>query len=104
MKTSRISISVITAILALTFACKKNKDNFQEPISPQNPTNTFSTADKQKLLQDLASQEQVFTVGANSTSMVSGTKGTRIVFYPNAFVTQSNQAVTGNITVKLKEA
>lgn len=100
MKTSRITVSVITAILALTFACKKDKQNSQEPISSQ----TFSTADKQKLLRDLASQEQVFTIGANSTTMISGIKGTRIIFSPNAFVTQSNQPVAGNITIKLKEA
>lgn len=104
MKTSKITVSLITAILALTFACKKDKQYLQDSFSSQNPTNTFNTADKQKLLQDLASQEQLFTIDANITTRISGTKGTRIIFSPSAFVTQSNQPVIGNINVKLKEA
>lgn len=104
MKTNKIILGAIIASSAFIFSCKKDKNNISDPVTPQDPTTSFSTINKQKLFQDLATQAQTFVINANSMSTISGSKGTKIIISPSAFVTQSNQVVTGNITIKLKEA
>lgn len=46
---------------------------------------------------------QAFTVDATVGQMLKGSGGTMIYISPNSFVTQSNQAVTGNLTIELRE-
>lgn len=46
---------------------------------------------------------QRFTISAAATSTVSGPRGTRVTVPANAFVTPSGAAVTGNVTLELKE-
>lgn len=47
---------------------------------------------------------QTFTVDATSPyGVITGLQGTRIMIYGNAFLTQSDQPVTGNVTLKLQE-
>lgn len=104
MKTNKIILGAILASSLIIFSCKKDKGGFADPVRPEDPSTSFNMNDKQKLLRDLATPAETFVINTNAVSTISGSKGTQIVISPSAFVTISNQPVTGNITIKLKEA
>jgi hypothetical protein len=46
---------------------------------------------------------QQFAIDAADGGMITGDQGTKIIFYPNAFLNQDNSPVTGEVTIDLVE-
>jgi hypothetical protein len=90
MKATLLSAAILaTAITSIT-ACKKDK-------SAPN----YAKADD--FMASHAIKEQSFTGNAATGFSVTGEKGTKVTFAPNAFVDANGGTVTGNVTVTLKE-
>jgi len=90
MKATLLSAAILaTAITSIT-ACKKDK-------SAPN----YAKADD--FMASHAIKEQSFTGNAATGFTITGEKGTKVTFAPNAFVDANGGTVTGNVTVTLKE-
>jgi hypothetical protein len=90
MKSTLLSAAILaTAIVSVT-ACKKDKS-----------TPNYAKADD--FLASHAIKVQSFTGNAGTGFSIIGEKGTKVTFTPNAFVDGNGNAVSGNVTVTLKE-
>jgi len=90
MKATLFSAAILaTAIVSVT-ACKKDKS-----------TPNYAKADD--FMASHAIKEQSFTGNAATGFSITGEKGTKVIFAPNAFVDGNSNIVTGNVTVTLKE-
>ena len=90
MKATLLSAAILaTAITSIT-ACKKDK-------SAPN----YAKADD--FMASHAIKEQSFTGNAATGFTITGEKGTKVTFAPNAFVDANGGKVNGNVTVTLKE-
>ena len=95
MKTNRISILNVLAVLlvsGLFYACS---DSVDPAFNETNSVNAF--------LKKKAPTAENFTVSAETGGTLTTTRGSKIVIPANAFVTASGEAVTGNVEVKMKE-
>lgn len=94
MKPNTITgILMAAAMVSLSVACKKDKQPV--PVAPFAKAAEFWDANKAKA--------QEFKGDAAAGFTITGAKGVKIVFPPNAFRDQAGQIVTGNVTVKLTE-
>ena len=77
----------------------------QRELSINNPANTLITSGQDVLtaLEQKQPAPQKFTVSNDSCNFIQGIKGTTLNIPAHAFVTQSGQLVTGNVTIELKE-
>ena len=90
MKSTLLSAAILaTAIVSVT-ACKKDKS-----------TPNYAKADE--FLASHAIKVQSFMGNASAGFSIIGEKGTKVTFTPNAFVDGNGNAVSGNVTVTLKE-
>jgi hypothetical protein len=95
MKTSkRVLVLLLMLILGLA-SCEKEEDQNTNTGTP-----TFALAD---FFTQTRAPLQSFTVSATTGGQITGTKGTRVYFPASSFQTSSGQAVTGNVTVELRE-
>lgn len=96
-RNSLISKLVLTAVVIATAtaftACKKNNE------APENQT-PLKASD---FLSNYKVPDQVFTGNAAAGFTITGAKGTKIRFKPNAFTDGAGNVVTGNVTITLKE-
>ncbi len=91
-------MTAVVLLGLLAAGCKK--DVIEEPLpNPGNASNGALAA----FFSQNAPAVQTFTVNAAQYATVTGQRGTRITIYPNAFLSQASQPVTGNITLKLQE-
>jgi hypothetical protein len=90
MKTTLLSAAIFTTAIVSLSACKKDKG-----------TPDYARADD--FMTTHAIKEQTFTGNAGAGFTITGEKGTKVTFAPNAFVDANGTAVTGNVTVTLKE-
>ena len=90
MKTKLITAGLMAAAFATLSACKKNND---APVFTK-AADFWSTH---------AIPEQNFSGDAETGFTITGEKGIKIKFPPNAFVDGSGTVVTGNVNVMLKE-
>lgn len=95
MKTKIISLSVLVAVSF--FACKK------ENTQPEQPPTQHSTSNMGQFFINNAVASQHFTINAASYETIIGTGGIKFYIAPSSFVTATNGAVTGNISIELKE-
>lgn len=96
MKTSKRALLLL--LVLFTFAltsCDKDEEQNTTPGTP-----TFALSD---FFSQTQAPFQTFQVDAATGGQITGTKGTKISFYANSFQTKSGQAVTGTITVTLRE-
>ncbi len=91
-----LQLSFAISIL-LIVSCKKDKVEQPEIITPDNyvSMNAFYEANEVPV--------QEFTINAVSGGSFTTSQGTIVSIPANAFVTQSNQPVTGNVTVQFKD-
>jgi hypothetical protein len=94
-----LALSVIG--LTLIASCKKDTVTPVDETPTQNPP-TFSTANVQALFNNLATPVQSYTVNATNYSFYMCTNGTKIIIYPNAFLTKSGAPVTGVVNIEVK--
>lgn len=84
------------AILLSSMGCDDEKGVKPEP-----------RIDGEALLENFKAREDAlakqFTISAADGGIVTGPQGTKVTFYPNAFLTQDGTAVTGNVTIDLIE-
>ncbi len=91
-----MALAGITAVLMSS--CKK--DN---PVPlPSGPINSGSGI-ASFFQSNLENEKQTFTINADNTSTVTGSKGTTVTFYPHSFVNQSGAYVSGNVQIELIE-
>jgi hypothetical protein len=91
-----MTVAILVGLIAA--GCKK--DVIDEPLpNPGNVSNSSLAA----FFSNNAPAMQTFTVNAAQYTTVTGQRGTKITVYPNAFLTQANQQVSGNVTLKLQE-
>jgi hypothetical protein len=91
MKAILLSATILTTALVSMTACKKDKS------TPPN----YAKADD--VLAAHAIKQQSFTGNAGAGFTITGEKGTKITFAPNAFVDGAGNVVSGTVTVTLKE-
>ncbi len=91
MKATLLSAAILTTALATMTACKKDKS------TPPN----YAKADD--VLAAHAIKQQSFTGNADAGFTITGEKGTKVTFAPNAFVDGAGNVVSGTVTVTLKE-
>ena len=89
----------IPVIFALLFVGCKKKEDVPPPVATVVPTYT-SIAD---FFNKNQVASQTFTLNATTGATITGNQGTKITFPSNSFVTSSNQTVTGNVNIELKE-
>jgi hypothetical protein len=90
MKATLLSAAILTTAIVSITACKKDKS-----------TPNYAKADD--FLASHAIKEQSFTGNAGAGFTITGEKGTKVTFAANAFVDGNGNAVSGNVTVTLKE-
>src|SRR5688572_17413372 len=90
MKSTLLSAAILATVIVSVTACKKDKS-----------TPNYAKADD--YMASHAIKVQSFTGNAAAGFSVIGEKGTKITFTPNAFVDGNDNAVSGNVTVTLKE-
>jgi hypothetical protein len=90
MKATLLSAAILTTAFVSMTACKKDKT-----------TPTYAKADE--VLAAHAIKQQSFTGNASAGFTITGEKGTKVTFAPNAFVDGSGNIVSGTVTVTLKE-
>lgn len=90
MKTNLITSALLTAVIAFS-SCKKHSD----------ATPNYAKADD--FLSERAPATQTFTGNAGTGFSITGGKGTKITFPAGAFVDGNGDAVTGTVTVTLRE-
>jgi hypothetical protein len=98
MKNTRVVIKMLVggAILLSAIGCDNEKDVKPTPkIDGEAMLDNFST--------NVDELRQKFTVSAVEGGTVAGKQGTKIMFYSNAFLTQDNTPVTGNVNIELVE-
>jgi hypothetical protein len=103
MKKSILKFGAFALAISLSlFSCKKKEVEPEIPEStPNTPTETFSS-----LADYFASkpvESELFTVIAENGGQFSASKGSSLTIPANAFITSDGQAVTGSVTIKLKE-
>ena len=91
MKTTFLSAAILATVIAIVPACKKNKD-----VAPN-----FANADN--FMASNAIPTQSFTGNATAGFTITGEKGTKVTFAPNALVDNSGNPISGNVTITLKE-
>ncbi|HEX6431609.1 MAG TPA: hypothetical protein VF008_28155 [Niastella sp.] len=90
MKATLLSAAILTTAIVSITACKKDKS-----------TPNYAKADD--FLASHAIKQQSFTGNAAAGFSIIGEKGTKITFIANSFVDGNGNAVSGNVTVTLKE-
>lgn len=90
MKVTLLSAAILTTAIVSVTACKKDKS-----------TPNYAKADD--FLASHAIEEQSFTGNAGTGFSITGKDGTKVTFIANAFVDGNGNAVSGNVTVTLKE-
>jgi hypothetical protein len=79
-----------------------HKDSTTNPATIGGSTNSQPTT-MLGFFQKYGVQAQNFTINAGTGGSITGTLGTKFIFVPNSFRNSSNQTVTGNINIELKE-
>ena len=95
------NLVVLASITIVLFSCKKETQS----IAPAASTSTSNNSGEamKKYFNQYRSQSQQLTMDAASGGFAYGSQGTTISFPPNALVTQSGAAVTGQVNIALKE-
>lgn len=98
-----LSFSILFFLSLMLFqACKKDRTT----VVINNPTNNTTKANKLNILNTFKSAApslQTFTINAANGSWITGAKGCKFYFPANALLDASNNPVTGNVTIELKE-
>jgi len=104
-----ITITFLTILLTL-FSCKKDKEkvvpavNNTTSTATPTPTPTTSTSNLNNFFkQNVLDATQTFTIDASLGQTITGDQGTSIFIPANSFQNNSNNIVSGNITIELIE-
>ncbi|MBS1661627.1 MAG: hypothetical protein JST68_11330 [Bacteroidetes bacterium] len=89
---------IIVATAISMFSCKKNESV---------PSTNNNTSQDGKVMADFKAnhgpQFENFTIDASAGAVITSSKGIKYTFPAGAFVTSAGAAVTGNVTVSVKE-
>ncbi len=100
--TKPLLLLAATGTLFMT-ACRNNLyDPGPSPIDP-NIALPPGSLNLGAVMASLAPQYKEVTINANTGGTFRGNSGTRFVFPPNSFVTQTGLPVTGNVQVRVVE-
>jgi hypothetical protein len=92
MKKIITSLTMIVLTTLVLLSCKKN-----DTVAPVDDSfDSFVTANTDAL--------QTFTIDAATGGTITGKRGTKITFPPNAFANPDNSITSGNVEVTFKEA
>ncbi|MGB0915204.1 MAG: hypothetical protein ACPGVI_03985 [Crocinitomicaceae bacterium] len=89
------------AISLSLFSCKKKE--VEPATSAPTPTTTETFNSLADYFASNAVESELFTVTAENGGQYSASKGSSLTIPANAFITADGQAVTGAVTIKLKE-
>jgi hypothetical protein len=92
MKKILNSLTIITLTTLVLLSCKKSETS----VPVDDSYATFVNANTDAV--------QTFTVDAATGGTITGKRGTKIVFPPNAFANPDNSITAGNVQITLKEA
>ena len=102
MKSTIKFLTLGAFVLSLTLSSsKKNKTIELEP--EPTPSAELNTTNLQSLIRNLSTPKQSFSINAGNYSTLTLTNGTKIVIYPNSFLTSTGSVVTGMITIEAKD-
>jgi hypothetical protein len=98
MKNMRVFIKLVLCgfILVSASGCDDEKDAKQ-------PAKIDGEAMRENFDAHVDELTQEFSISAVDGGMVTGDQGTKVIFYPNAFLTQSGTPVTGEVKIELVE-
>lgn len=100
MKTTATITLLFLSTILLTSSCKKKDPEPEHPLIVQPTGNPASVA---AMLSSLATPLQTYTMNAAGSGNFVCANGTKIFIYPNAFVTASGAAVSGIVTIEVKD-
>lgn len=92
MKKIISSLTFIALTTLVLLSCRKS----DTPVSGDDSFDSFVKANTDGV--------QTFTIDAATGGNITGKRGTKIVFPPNAFANPDNSITTGNVQITLKEA
>jgi hypothetical protein len=88
------SLTIIALTILVLVSCKKNNTDVVPVVDDSYATFAKANTDA----------EQTFTVDAATGGIITGKRGVKITFPPNAFANPDNSITTGNVQITLKEA
>jgi hypothetical protein len=92
MKKTLLNVAVVALLSILFVSCRKND-------TIENPANNY-----ENFVGANTPEEQLYSINASTGGVISGRRGTKITFPPNAFANPDNSLATGNVLVALREA
>jgi hypothetical protein len=98
-KSSLVSAALIAATAIGMMSCKKNNDTSAQ----QNPNNSEDGKTMAAFRQNHGPQFESFTVDAAAGATITSSKGIKYTIPGGVFVTSGGAAVTGSVTVAVKE-
>ena len=103
MRTKAMRILWLFTLAGILGACKK--DRLVDPVT--DPTldapGNVAASDIRDFFEKHEVKCQSFTLDAASYQNITGEKGTKLMFWPNSFVTENDMPVTGSVELCLKE-
>jgi hypothetical protein len=106
-KIALIPLLIVCTLLLTFYSCKKDEDTVV-PVLEETTTVTNTPTSSTSNLSDIFNQnildsKQSFTIDAGLAQSISGSKGTYIYIPANSFQDNSNNLVSGNISIELIE-
>jgi hypothetical protein len=92
MKKTILNLATFALLSIVLFSCRKND-------TIENLNDLYDNFVRANIPAD-----QLFTINATTGGIITGARGTKITFPPNAFANPDNSITTGSVTVFLKEA
>ena len=99
MKKNVVYFCLLFIPICALFSCKKKADT----LTPVVNTNYDGSIFRKNFFAQNGVPVQIFSINATSFQTIIGAKGTKVLFNPNSFVTNSGATVTGTIQIELKE-
>lgn len=101
MKILRMTLFALAGLATLIACERRNSDPF---VNTTPKSQNYQRTEMQKFFdENLENATQSFTIDASVSSVIEGDKGTRLRFYPNSFVDDSGNEVSGLVNIELVE-
>ncbi len=103
MKHLKKSFVLLVTGLSMTITCCKKDTKNPSEAEPDKTPAAFNTNNVNALINNLTTPLQTYTISVASYNTHVCENGTTIIIYPNAFLTQSGQPVTGVVNIEAKD-
>lgn len=104
MRSSFILVNVLSGVILLTSCTKEYHDTTtQDPPGEIIPAAVHKYGSMKDFFKLNQVQTQQFTANAAAGATITSAQGSIITIFPNSFVTQQGDPVTGNVTIEFRE-